>query len=167
MSNDNDHPRFDTCDDVVGMNLHTLASAWGHEWCECNHAFLVEQHDPGHDGIDADSLPVWWNRALREALSKFPDFDLETAWVLLRELTRNLAADGTYERWDEFAPGALGLDEAAAEQFLKLLAAAGIASVVPSSWDYRDGKDVWHSGDKCGCTLLDVRLNAESAGESR
>lgn len=154
----NDRPRFDTCDDTVGMNLHYLDSAWGHEWCECNHTCIVNQHVP-HD-IDPDSLPVWWNRALREALdTEDAGFDLETAWVHLRELARDLGADGSTERWDEFGPHVLSLDPESAEQFLKLLDAAGIASVGVGVWEYRDGKNVWHS--KGCCIEVDVRLNAE------
>jgi hypothetical protein len=167
--NDSSRPRFASCEDTVGARHHELASAWGVTWCECRHAFVVEQHDPGHDGIDADSLPVWWNRALREAIDANPDagFDLAIAWAHLRILARDLASDGEHERWDEFAPRVLELDEARAEQFLRLLATAGIASVIPSAWDYRDGKDYWHSGDQCGCTLLAVRLNAEESSLSQ
>lgn len=91
----NDRPHNDTCDDLVGTGIHTLESAWGHTWCECAHTAVVEQHDPTHDGIDPDSLPAWWSRALREALDATEDsgFDLETAWVHLRELARDLAAE--------------------------------------------------------------------------
>ena len=158
----NDRPRNDACDDIVGTNLHTLETAWGHTWCSCHHTAMIEQHDPHHDDIDADSLPAWWNRALREALdaTEGTGFDLETAWAHLRELARDLAADGTYERWDEFASHTLELEPGRAEELLRLLDAAGIASVGVSSWDYRDGKGRWH-GEDCGCLLIDVSLMAD------
>lgn len=157
---DNDRPRNDACDDIVAPGLHTLETAWNHTWCSCDHTAMVEQHDPHHDGIDADNLPVWWNRALREQLPESPEFDFETAWSHLRVLARDLAADGTYERWDEFASHVMELDQDRAEKFLKLLDAAGISSVAVGSWDYRDGKNRWH-GEDCGCLLIDVRLLAE------
>lgn len=156
----NDRPRFPTCDDTLGMNLHTLESAWGHEWCECNHTCIVHQHVP-HD-IDPDSLPVWWNRALREKLADFPEFDLETAWVHLRELAQDLGADGSWERWDEFGPHVISLDPVPAERFLKLLDAAGIADVVVGAWEHQDGKKIWH-GEECGCLEIDVELLATPA----
>jgi hypothetical protein len=162
---DNDRPRFDTCDDVVGQGLHYLDSAWGHEWCECNHTCIVHQHTP-HD-IDPDSLPMWWNRALREAIdaTKDPGFDLDIAWVHLRELARDLGADGSWERWDEFGPHVMSLEPAPAEQFLRLLDAAGIATVTVGAWEYQGAKDVWHRG---GCCIeVDVRLNAEQAPEPK
>lgn len=154
----NDRPRFDTCDDTVGMNLHMPEAAWGYEWCECNHTCIVQQHVP-YD-IDPDSLPVWWNRALREALdaAEEPGFDLETAWVHLRELARDLGADGSTERWDEFGPHVMSLGPESAEELLKLLDKAGIANVVAGAWEYQDGKNVWHS--KGCCIEIDVRLNA-------
>lgn len=55
----------------------------------------------------------------------------------------------------------MSLDPDPAEEFLRLLDAAGIASIVVSSWDYRDGKGRWH-GEDCGCLLIDVRLLADS-----
>ena len=156
-----DRPRFDTCEDIVSPKYHHLDAAFGQEWCECNHAGIVRQHTP-HD-IDPDSLPVWWNRALREAIdaTEDPAFDLEAAWVQLRELTKDLGADGSWDRWDEFSRHTLGLEPDRAEQFLKLLDKAGIASVVAGAWEYQDGKNAWHS--KGCCVEVDLRLNAKRA----
>lgn len=162
----NDQPRFPTCDDNTGMNRHTLETAWGETWCSCDHTCMVYQRDPRHDGIDADHLPVWWNRALREALDAAEDsgFDLSTAWAHLRILASDLAADGTYERWDEFAPHVIELDQGPAEELLRLLATAGIADVGVGAWEYQDenGDRRWHGADEgCGCTLVDIELQTE------
>lgn len=159
-----DYPRFDSCEDVVSPNYHYLDAAFGQEWCECNHAGIVNEHVP-HD-INPNNLPAWWMRALGNAIDATgSDFDLEDAWTRLRGFAADLGADGSWSRWDEFSRHTLDMEPVTAEAFLKLLDKAGIASVVAGAWEYGDGKNHWHSG---GCCIeIDVQLNAEAEGGVR
>jgi len=159
-----DYPRFDSCEDVVSPNYHYLDSAFGQEWCECNHVGIVNEYAP-HD-INPNSLPAWWVGALGNAIdATVGDFDLESTWTQLCELAKVLGADGSWSRWDEFCAHTLEMEPDRAEAFLKLLDKAGIATVAAGAWEYQDGKNHWHSN---GCCIeIDVRLNAVPEGGVR
>jgi hypothetical protein len=152
----NDKPRFDTCTDDTGQNAHTLESAWGRTWCECDHTCIVNYvNNRGGVQLDEDMTPQWWRQALSDR--QIDDFD--TAWEELEDLHASIAADqSTWDRWDEFSTYWT-------EERLRALETAGIARIVVTDWDYQDYHSVWHSGAKCGCTTVEFELL--TAGESR